>query len=215
MRFAFIFILFGAISFIANGDTLEVPAGYPSIQAAIDAAVHGDMVLVSPGTYYENIKYKGKAITLISREGPEITVIDGMQTDSTVTLANMEGTDSVLDGFTITNGRATQYYPNGGGVACRNSAGTLLNNIITKNSTYSLEMGTGGGVGGKKTVMINNLITRNTANKGGGAGGKKIVMLNNRITGNLSNQGGGIYISASAIRTRIVVNPVTKKLASQ
>ena len=33
----------------ATGTTLAVPDDYPTIQAAVDAAVPGDLVLVSPG----------------------------------------------------------------------------------------------------------------------------------------------------------------------
>jgi pectin methylesterase-like acyl-CoA thioesterase len=46
---------------------LAVPAKYPSIQAAIDSAVPGDTVLVAPGRYYENIRFKGKGIVVASQ----------------------------------------------------------------------------------------------------------------------------------------------------
>ena len=49
-------------------NTLRVPADQPTIQAAINAATNGDTVLVSPGTYYENINFNGKAITVVSAQ---------------------------------------------------------------------------------------------------------------------------------------------------
>ena len=47
------------------------------IQDGINAASDGDTVLVLPGTYIENINFLGKAITLMSSDGPEVTTIDG------------------------------------------------------------------------------------------------------------------------------------------
>jgi len=46
--------------------TLHVPVQYISIQSAIDEANDGDTVVVHPGTYYENISFLGKAITVLS-----------------------------------------------------------------------------------------------------------------------------------------------------
>ena len=46
------------------------------IQDAIGAAVDGDTVLVSPGTYTETINLIGKAMTLRSSDGPAVTILE-------------------------------------------------------------------------------------------------------------------------------------------
>ncbi len=56
-----------AAAMLAGGvsaDTLQVPDAYPTIQAAIDAAVDGDVVLIAPGTYAEAFDVQGKSIEL-------------------------------------------------------------------------------------------------------------------------------------------------------
>ena len=84
--------------------TIRVPGDQPTIQAGIDAASDGDTVLVAPGTYFENIDFKGKGITVRSSSGPEVTVIDGNQTGQVVRFDSGETIDSIIEGFTITNG---------------------------------------------------------------------------------------------------------------
>ena len=56
-----------------------------SIQVGITATVLGDTVLVMPGTYYENIDFLGKGITVKSVAGPDVTTIDGTLAGSVVT----------------------------------------------------------------------------------------------------------------------------------
>src|SRR5437870_11939876 len=97
-------ILLGLMPHTARAATINVPAGQPTIQAAINAAANGDTVLVAPGTYYENINFMGKAITVTSSGGPSVTTIDGGAAGSVVAFTSNEGTNSVLSGFTITNG---------------------------------------------------------------------------------------------------------------
>jgi parallel beta-helix repeat protein len=116
-------------------NVIHVPADQPTIQAAINAASNGDTVLVSPGTYIENIDFKGKAITVTSEAGARQTIIDGGQVTEVVTFATNEGSLSVLKGFTIQNGiawSATRIFA-AGGILVLNSSPTVTHNVIRKN----------------------------------------------------------------------------------
>ena len=131
---------------------INVPGEESTIQAAIDAAVDGDTVLVDEGYYYENINFNGKAITVASKyilDSDEAhiaqTVIDGSQaTDpdnaSVVKFENCMDTTSVLSGFTITGGTGTRdyyvdhYIRSAGGIYMYNAGGKVTHNIVTGNS---------------------------------------------------------------------------------
>jgi hypothetical protein len=98
----------GSLAGSAFAATIHVPADHPTIQGSIDAAVDGDEIVVAPGTYNEVIDLSGKAITLRSSGGAEVTTIDGTGLDgSVVKCVGGEGPDTVLSGFTITGGVGT------------------------------------------------------------------------------------------------------------
>ncbi len=111
------------------GDIINVPGDQPTIQAAIDAASDGDEIVVAPGTYFENINLLGKAITLRSSDGPEVTTIDADDDGTVVTCDSDEGPDTVLDGFTIKDGNA--FY--GGGMYLLDSSPTVIRCIFEYN----------------------------------------------------------------------------------
>ena len=52
----------------AHAADILVPGEQPTIQAGIDAASNGDVVIVAEGEYFENINFNGKAITLRSTD---------------------------------------------------------------------------------------------------------------------------------------------------
>ncbi len=147
-----------------SAQTLYVSSGeYSSIQSAINDANDGDTIVVSAGTYQENINFLGKAITVrsVDPNDPNMvaaTIIDGSNPvdpniGSVVTFNNGEDTNSVLSGFTITEGTGSwlpiawqfyQVYWNrcGGGALCYNmSAPTISKNVFTSNTA-----GQGGGI---------------------------------------------------------------------
>jgi cysteine-rich repeat protein len=76
--FTFAFVAFAGS---ARADILDVPAEYPTIQAAVNAAAPGDTVEVSSGTYNEYVSFPnsgmpGSPITLAAKAGHN-PVIDG------------------------------------------------------------------------------------------------------------------------------------------
>jgi hypothetical protein len=161
-------------------DTLYVPGDYSTIQEAIDAAIDGNTILVADGTYYENINYKGKAITVASHfliDGDsthiENTIIDGSQalnpdSASVVEFNSNEDSTSVLCGFTITGGTGTDwgYYIYGGGIILTDASPIIRNNIIEYNTLSSETIPLGGsaialGLYSDKTLIIENNIIRN------------------------------------------------------
>src|ERR1035441_2397922 len=101
------------------------------IQDAILFANNGDTVVVTNGAYNERIDFMGKAIVVSSEEGPSATIIDGNQSGSVVSFSGGEGTNSIIQGFTITNGYATQ----GGGIYCTNASPGISNCVIDRKST--------------------------------------------------------------------------------
>ncbi len=59
-----------------TGTTRRVPQEYPTIQAAVDAAVPGDLVLIDRGTYREEVQVTTPGLTLRGVDRNEV-VIDG------------------------------------------------------------------------------------------------------------------------------------------
>ena len=215
----------------ATGDGSEARP-YRTIQKGIDEASDGDTVLVADGTYTgegnKNLDFKRKAITVTSENGAEPTIIDCEEDGRGFYFHSGETEESVVSGFTITNGFVTG---DGGGIACnQNSSPTIQNNIIEENSATH----EGGGIFCRDNcspTITNNIITRNSAWWGGGiflgynsygtiqnntieensadvCGGGIVCRLdscgtiqNNAIEGNSAHLGGGIvcYQNSSPI----------------
>ncbi len=141
MRTLLVVCIIVVVPVAASAATWYVPDTYPTIQSAISSGVvvNGDVIIVRPGTYVENINFLGKAIIVKSEKGAWLTTIDGNQTGSVVTFVSQEGNNSVIEGFTITNGSGTDINPPGGwfcggGIFCSYTSPTIRKNIITGNS---------------------------------------------------------------------------------
>ncbi|MHC4946331.1 MAG: right-handed parallel beta-helix repeat-containing protein, partial [Planctomycetota bacterium] len=200
---------FPILSIASYPATIHVPGDYPTIQEAIIAAVNGDVVLVDPGTYVENISFKGKSIVVKSTSGPEVTIIDGNQSGTVVQFDSGEGLDAVLEGFTITNGtgKSIYGYPHGGGVFCFNSGPTVRGNRISGNTAevgggiYHENIEYGGSI--TKNVIENNTAVSTSYYRGDGGGiciwYYGIDVTHNIIRNNTAKySGGGIYCRYNA-----------------
>ena len=151
----------------AVAGTILVPVDQPTIQAGIDGARQGDLILVSPGTYFESIDFHGKALSIQSERGVFVTAIDGGQAGSVVTFSGGETEDSTLVGFTIRNGLAVS----GGAIYCEDASPTIIHCTIRENSARQQGGPSGGGgiycTNSSPTIM-NSTITGNQSESGGG-----------------------------------------------
>jgi hypothetical protein len=109
---------------------LYVPERYPTIQSAIDIAVTGDVIEVADGIYFENISFNGKRITVKSfSDIPNRCTISGSQRGSCVTMIGDCDVNSILQGFTLTQGFDTR----GAGVHINSNGFTIKNCVFTGN----------------------------------------------------------------------------------
>jgi hypothetical protein len=191
---------------VAPYDSWETAA--TNIQAAIGSAQLGGIVAVNSGVYTNdatvisgtetNVVALTNGITLLGIYGWQSTIIMG----GTQTRCVYAGSNSVLSGFTITNGHAQ---PGGGGIWCQ-PGGEVINCLVISNfanfpSTYN--GGPGGGVYGG--TISNCTLALNTAGSGGGVAGGASVW-NCIFTNNAANGGGGA--SGSVLNGCVLSNNV-------
>jgi parallel beta-helix repeat protein len=128
MRRTLLTLLLLCLPLVVSADTIHVPGDQPTIQAGINAAVDGDIVLVADGTYTGsgnyNIDFHGKAVTVRSENGYDACTIDCQQSGRGFSFTSGEGLDSALEGFTIINGMAE----NGGAIYCE-AASPAINGL--------------------------------------------------------------------------------------
>lgn len=175
-----VFLILVCSSLCLNSITLHIKqdgtGDFTTIQEGINASADTDTVLVYPGTYFENINYNEKCITVASlylTTGEEQyineTVIDGNQTNSCVRILSCENGTTVLCGFSLKNGIGSDHYTGnvlwGGGIFVFESHSSLQACKIFGNNAHA-----GGGIYiWDSSVYLSNLhISDNHAYAGGG-----------------------------------------------
>jgi len=187
-----------------------VPQSFATVGAAIDAAPHGAMVRVGPGTYAERLDFAGKAITVESIAGSASTILDGGGTaGSVVSFVSGEGTGTVLRGFTIRNGAGgspTASDPEGpavgGGVRIEHASPLVEECVI---EDCSAPRGGGIAIVGSAATIRRCVLRGNAAEEGGGG----LFLLRTAearideclIEGNSAPEGGGMlaFLGAASV----------------
>jgi len=189
----------------------RVPRDYPTIQQALLNAAPGYLILVSAGTYKENLFWpRVDGIQVVAENGPALTTVDGGGLGRVVQFPPGLTRATLLEGFTLTNGNDAE----GAGVRIFSSP-TLRENRIVKNRCDDTRQNRGGGVfiaGGASPRLERNDIRGNQATggleaHGGGvyvASGAGPVLVGNQIVGNLCQgvtraEGGGVFVDGAAV----------------
>ena len=124
------------LSAASHAATRNVPFQYPNIQAAVNAAVAGDTVLVGTGIYSGtgnvNIDTLGKAVTIKSLAGAGSCILDGGASNHFFNIHSGETVHTIINGFTLQNGY--DYY--GGAFYIYNSSPTITGCVVKNCAGY-------------------------------------------------------------------------------
>jgi len=192
--------------FVPTGGTLN----YPTIQSAINVSLKGDIIRVQPGIYRESIAFRNVDITLTGMNPNDwsivkTTILEGNGTNSAVSFASGQTTNTVFTGFTVRGGGGTVYstfYLLGGGLYCYQSSPTIIRNIIEENHlslTRSNLFSAGGAIScwDSSPSISRNIIRNNSAEQAGAIlslSGTPLIQ-DNWIYNNMGQFGGAVYLS--------------------
>ena len=200
---------------------------FVTITEAVNAARDGDAIQVAGGTYAEQVSVEGKQLTLLGGFDPDFTERDPAKNPTVVdaggqgrTVVFSEAGDSVLDGFTVTGGKAPldEYAEAvGSGILVYASGDvTISHNIVEGNDDgldfTSCDCNTEGGglyvdsyIKGSRVEIVGNIFRDNSAHRGAAI----FLTVPAVIDGNLIEQnlgrgdhGGGMFLAGDGTVVR-------------
>ena len=173
----------------------SVPDDCATVQQAVFFARPAETIVLSPGTYYENLNIAKSNILLTSQNPNEpavvaATMINADTDANAITPSGRVITFSLADthncqicGLTITDGNT--YY--GGGIYGGDSQTEITSCTITANKTVAQ----GGGIYNCEGIIDNCFINDNSAGTGGGLAACNGTINNCTISYNSAETGGG------------------------
>ncbi len=176
----------------SSGDGSSWQTAFKTIQQGIDAGSDGDTVIVAPGTYPEDVRFKGKNLILTSTNPLDPatvaqTMIDDVGSGPAVAFDGTEDETCSLRGFTLGDGGTDYGGAISGALRSGRTRARIESNAILDNSAW----GEGGAIAYCDGVIRNNTIIGNYAGNAGGA----IAHCNGLIENNIimdNSVGGGI-----------------------
>ena len=113
-------------------------AGYSTIQNAVDDANNGDMIIVSSGTYIENVVVN-KQLSIVSESGdPDDTIIKAANLREHV--FNITADNVTISGFTIKNARYGTWDKPPAGIYLYGVRETIISNNSLSNNEIGIRM---------------------------------------------------------------------------
>jgi len=191
--------------------TWRVPDDCPTVQQAIFFARPAETIILSAGTYYENLSFAKRDVLLTGENPDDPAVVDATiinaDTDASdltasgrvITFSITENYNCRIRGLTITGGN-TNY---GGGIYGGDSISELTNCNITANKAARY----GGGIYNYDGNIENCIINENTAGSGGGLASCSGIIKNCTVNDNSAKyHGGGLTGCNGRITNCIVTN---------
>ncbi|RLD09858.1 MAG: hypothetical protein DRI44_07535 [Chlamydiae bacterium] len=220
------FCLLFTINSFADVKIQGNPTVYPTIQAAVNAAINGDKLLVSTGLYLESVSITNKFIELeggyispmfSSRTNDFSSTIIGTNIVGAVVNINLSGGAS-LDTFTITGGNLWGLINGGGVLIDYDCICTMKNCQVYGNYAYF-----GGGISAwsNSTLFVDDCIIFDNESLFGGGGiagyvDSKITLTNKtECIHNFSSVGGGIAASSKNLTINGAANVINNTAISK